>query len=199
MPAFSELVHQFPYAGLFILLIAGGIGFPFPEDTTLLLCGFLIADNVVKPVPALAIIYVGILTTDLLLYYFGKKYGRMIVTHKRFRRIISSEKLERMEERFNRNGILVIVIGRHLVGLRAQILVAAGVMKMSFARFLTADALTSLLTIALMTGAGYLGGNSLQIIKTDIHRIEHLIIFLLVTVLAIYLLFRYVKLLLKNS
>jgi membrane protein DedA with SNARE-associated domain len=198
MPSVSELIRQFPYAGLFILLVAGGVGFPFPEDTTLLLCGFLIADGVVRPVPAITVVYCGILTTDLLLYYFGKKYGRMIVTHKRFRRIISSERLALMEERFNRNGILVIVIGRHLVGLRAQILIAAGVMKMSFVRFLTADAMASLLTIALMTGVGYLGGNSFQIIKTDIHHIEHLVIFLLVTILAFYLLFRYVKSLRKN-
>jgi membrane protein DedA with SNARE-associated domain len=174
MPSFSEFV-------------------PFPEDATLLLCGFLIADDVVKPIPALAIVYCGVLTTDLLLYFFGKKYGRMIVTHRRFHRIISSEKLALLEDRFNRNGILVIMIGRHLVGIRAQILIAAGVMKMSLIRFLTADAVTSLLTITLMTGAGYLGGNSFQMIRTDIHRIEHLAIFLLVTVLAVYLFFRYVK------
>jgi len=56
MPDLSGLIEHFPYLGLFILLILGGIGFPFPEDTTLILGGFLISTHVIKPVPALLVI-----------------------------------------------------------------------------------------------------------------------------------------------
>ncbi|MDI6727600.1 MAG: hypothetical protein QMD44_01570, partial [Thermodesulfovibrionales bacterium] len=78
MPNISTLVEHFPYIGLFLLLILGGIGFPFPEDTTLILCGFLISTHVVKPVPALLVVYAGLLITDFSLYFVGKKYGRMV-------------------------------------------------------------------------------------------------------------------------
>jgi len=57
MPHISSIVQQFPYMGLFILLLVGGIGFPFPEDTTLILCGFLIFNGVVRPVPACIVVY----------------------------------------------------------------------------------------------------------------------------------------------
>jgi membrane protein DedA with SNARE-associated domain len=193
MPDLSGLIEHFPYLGLFILLILGGIGFPFPEDTTLILGGFLISTHTVKPVPALLVIYSGLLIADFFLYFVGKKYGRMIVHHKRFRKIISSERLSRLESKFNRSGAFVILIGRHLVGLRAQIFLAAGVMRMSVLKFLTADAISAIFTIAIMAGSGYIGGNSLEIIKRDITRYEHIGILALIISLIIYLLFRYFK------
>jgi len=45
----SSITGHFPYLGLFILLILGGIGFPFPEGGTLILCGLLISTKVIKP------------------------------------------------------------------------------------------------------------------------------------------------------
>ena len=167
----SALIQQFPYLGLFALLILGGIGFPFPEDATLILSGFLIVEGVVRPFPALFVVYAGVLITDTGLYFVGKKYGRMIVTHKRFQKILSPQRLSLLEEKFSKRGILVVLFGRHIVGLRVQILLAAGVMRMSFLKFLMTDAISSSFTVAFMVGAGYMGGNSLQIIKKDISRI----------------------------
>jgi hypothetical protein len=43
----SQLTEHFPYIGFFLLLILG-IGFPFPEDATIMLCGFLIAQEVIR-------------------------------------------------------------------------------------------------------------------------------------------------------
>jgi membrane protein DedA with SNARE-associated domain len=39
----TTFINHFPYLGIFLLLILGGMGLPFPEDTTLILSGFLIA------------------------------------------------------------------------------------------------------------------------------------------------------------
>jgi len=78
----TTVVEHFPYLGLFLLLILGGIGFPFPGDTTLILCGFLISHDVVKPVLALIVLYSGILMTDFFLYFIGKKYGGQLLNRK---------------------------------------------------------------------------------------------------------------------
>ncbi|MBI5057420.1 MAG: DedA family protein [Nitrospirae bacterium] len=189
----SALVEHFPYAGLFTLLILGGIGLPFPEDATLILCGFLISQGVVKPVHAVIVVYAGLLLADFFLYSVGKKYGRMIVTHKRFHRILPPERLSKFEEQFNKRGSLVILFGRHFFGLRAQLFITAGVMRMPPLKFLAADAFTSILTMALMIGAGYMGGNSLDVLKKDISRIEHIVIMLAIVLLVGYLFYRFFK------
>ena len=189
----SGIVEHFPYIGLFLLLVLGGIGLPLPEDTTLILCGFLISTEVIEPVPALLVVYSGLLITDFGLFSVGKKYGRKIVTHRRFHKIISPERLSILEDKFRERGLLFILVGRHLAGLRAQIFLTAGVMRMPDVKFLIADGISSVLTIAIMVGAGYAGGRSLQVIKSDITRIEHIGIFLAVILLAVYLIFRYVR------
>jgi membrane protein DedA with SNARE-associated domain len=189
----TALVDQFPYAGIFLLLILGGIGFPFPEDTTLILSGFLIAQGILKPFPAFLVVYPGLLITDFFLYWVGKKYGRMVVEHKGFRRIISPDRLSRLEEKFKKRDVWVILVGRHLVGLRAQIFLVAGVMRMSAIKFLVADATTALLTIAFMGGIGYAGGNSIQILKKDLTRAEHVAVVVIVILIAGWFVFKYFK------
>ncbi len=189
----TSVVEHFPYLGLFLLLILGGIGFPFPEDTTLILCGFLISHKVINPVIALIVVYSGILISDFFLYFVGKKYGRAIIEQKRFRKFLTSEKISALEDKFRKRGIIVILLGRHLVVLRAQIFLVAGIMRMSALKFFIADAVTSIFTIALMVGAGYMGGYSLQVVKRDITKIEHMVVLLLIILVVIYLLFRYFK------
>jgi membrane protein DedA with SNARE-associated domain len=186
-PAFIE---HFSYVGLFVLLVLGAIGLPFPEGTTLIVCGVLIFTHVIKSVPALLIAYSGILIGDLLAYSLGRKYGRMIVTHKRFHRIISPERLLKLENMFNKKRTLLVMIGGHLIG---EIFIVAGVMRMPLSKFLAADAIASIFTIAIWTGIGYVGGNSLEVIKKDITRIEHIGILFVIILLAIYLIYRYFK------
>lgn len=193
MPQVSPFIEHFPYVGLFVLLILGGIGLPFPEDATLILCGFLIAHNIVGAVPVIIVVYIGLLLADFFLYFVGRKYGRMIVTHKRFHKILSPERFSVIENQFNKRGSLIILFGRHLLGLRAQLFIMAGVMKMPASKFILIDAFTSIFTMALMIGAGYLGGNSLQVLKKDITRLEHAAILLIVLFLVIYLFFKYIR------
>jgi membrane protein DedA with SNARE-associated domain len=189
----ASFINHFPYLGIFLLLILGEIGFPFPEDATLILTGFLTAHALIKPLPAFLVLYVGLLTTDFSLYFVGKKYGRSIVEHKRFHKIISLDRLSKLEKRFRKWGGLVVFLGRHIWGLRAQIFLVAGVMKISATKFLVADAISAIFSIGLWGGIGYLGGNSLQVLKKDVTRIEHIGVVVLVLLLLGGIFFRYFK------
>ena len=66
-------------------------------------------------------------------------------------------------------------------------------MRMSLSKFLMADAIASILTIIIWVGIGYAGGYSLQVIKKDITRVEHIAILLIIILIVIWLLFRYFK------
>ncbi len=189
----NTLVEHFPYLGIFALLILGGIGFPFPEDATLLLSGILFANEIIKPLPAFLVVYSGLLLTDFFLYSVGKKYGRRLVEHRRFQRILSMDQLAKLEEKFGKWGTYVVFFGRHIVGFRAQIFLAAGVMRMSAIKFLMADAISALFTIGLWGGVGYLGGNSVQVLKKDIMRVEHMAILVLVILIASGIIFWHFK------
>lgn len=189
----EALVEHFPYLGIFLLLILGGIGLPFPEDATLILTGFLVAQDVIKPVYAFLAVYCGLLISDFVLYGVGRKYGRMLVSHKKFQKIISSDQIAKLEEKFRHRGVWVVLIGRHFIGLRAQIFLVAGVMRMSAIKFLLADGFTSLFTIALMGGIGYAGGNSVDILKKNVKRIEHFAILAVAILVSAWIIYKHFK------
>jgi len=189
----TTLVEHSPYIGIFILLILGEIGLPFPEDATLILSGFLIAQKVTKPLPTVIVVYCGLLLTDFSLYWVGKKYGRKVIEHRRFRRILSAERLLTLEEKFKKWGIYVVFVGRHFLGIRAQIFLAAGVMRMSTLKFIMADAASAILTMTLMVGIGFLGGNSIEILQKDLKRIEHIGILILVILFTGWMIYRFFR------
>ena len=186
----TSIIHQFPYLGLFILLVLGVLGFPFPEDAILILCGFLIANNVVKPGPALLVVSLGMLMTDYLLYHVGRKFGRKVVAHKRFRKIISERREAHLERIFLKWGTLVIFLGRHLIGLRSQIFLVAGILRMPRIKFILSDAVSSVVTISLMVGAGYWGGSTLELIKKDMKDAQQAILILAGIIIIALLIWR---------
>jgi membrane protein DedA with SNARE-associated domain len=189
----ATFVEHFPYVGIYILLILGEIGLPFPEDATLILSGFLIAQKVTKLLPTLMVVYSGLLLTDFSLYWVGKKYGRKVIDHRRFRRILSAEKLLTLEGKFRKWGIYVVLVGRHFLGIRAQIFLAAGVMRMSSLKFIMADAASAILTMTLMVGIGFLGGNSIELLQKDVKKIEHIGILILAILFTGWMIYNYFK------
>jgi len=195
----TALIKHSPYLGIFVLLFLGDVGLPFPEDTTLILSGFFIAQGITQPLPTLLIVYSGLLMTDFFLYLAGRKYGRRVVQHKIFQRILSPDRLSKLEEKFKRWGILVVFFGRHLLGVRAQVFLSAGVMRMPAIKFLMADAASAILTVTLMVGIGYLGGNSIEVLRKDMTRIEHVAVVVLILLLMSWIVLRYFKSIKKSK
>jgi membrane protein DedA with SNARE-associated domain len=187
----ASLILPFPYLGIFVLLILGTLGLPFPEDTTLMLGGFLTAQDIIRLFPALSVIYPTLLMTDFLLYWIGKRYGRSVVEHKIFHRILSPNRLLKLEKKFQKWGIWVVFFGRHLLGVRAQIFLAAGVMRMPAQKFLLADGLSALITMGIMIGIGYFCGSQIQIVKERMARMTGMIMFSLILIALGWSLFQY--------
>ena len=165
----------------------------FPEDATFILCGLLIQGNLVKPMPALLTVYIAVLIADFILYLFGRKYGRMVVCHKWFQKLLSPERLVMLEEKYKKKGIFLILFGRHILGLRAQIFLVSGVMRMHPLKFLLTDAFTVIFTIAIMVSIGYVGGDSLKDIGIDKRKIEYVAVFLFISFFAAYLILKYIR------
>ena len=186
-------ISHLHYLGLFILLIAGGVGLPFPEDATLILCGVLISGGDVKAIPAILTVYAGLLCADIILYHVGKKFGRKVVTHRWFHRDLPPEKLDRVEARFIKHSVLAILIGRHVMGLRAQLFLVSGIMRMAFWKFVLTDAVSAIFTMALMVGIGYKGGEELPEIREHIRVVGRAVLIAAVACGILYLLYGYFR------
>jgi membrane protein DedA with SNARE-associated domain len=159
----------------------------------------LIQGNLVRPIPALLVIYVGVLIADFILYLFGRKYCRMAVCHKWFQRFLPPERLAALEAKFSGKGIFFIIFGRHFIGLRVQVFLVSGIMRMHPLKFLLADGLTVTVTIAVMVSIGYVGGHSLKDIGIDSSKLVYVALFLFISFSTGYFLLRTIKKKKRNS
>jgi membrane protein DedA with SNARE-associated domain len=169
------VVEHFPYLGILFLLFLGTLGCPFPEDTILMLSGFLISQGVVEPVPTFLVIYPTLLLTDTILYTSGRRYGRRVVVHPCFQRILSPRRLQKIETKFEKWGACVILIGRQVPGLRSQLFLASGILRLPFVKFLITDGVSALISIGSMGSMGYLGGERIHLAKQDLAAIWSLV------------------------
>lgn len=161
-------IAEFTYFGIFTFLMLTVFGFPFPEDAVLLASGVVISQGVIDPVPTLSIAYFGVVTGDMLLYYIGRRFGRDLVFHRRFGRVLTAERLKRAEGWFRKWGNPLVFFGRHLVGVRAQIFLCSGVFRLSARRVFAYDALSALIGVPLMVWLGYVFGSNLPAIKEKV-------------------------------
>jgi membrane protein DedA with SNARE-associated domain len=188
-----SFVEHFSYLGLFVLLILGTLGFPFPEDSILILNGFLVARYVVDPLAASFVVYAGLLLTDYSLYWVGRTYGRGVIEVTRFRKIMTPERLSRLEVEFQRWGGFVVFFGRLLLGLRAQVFLAAGILRMSRIKFLIFDGLSASIMLVFWGAVGFYGDHGIQTVQTKIRRMDHAVIIILVLLIVAAITYVYLK------
>lgn len=172
------------YAVLLGVLILCGMGNPFPEDTALIAGGYLSYLDVINPYVTVAICYIGVLTGDVMLYWFGRRYGQHIIEHKRFLRLIPVERVDRIRQSFKRWGHWTVFFARFLIGLRTPTFIVSGVMHLPFRKFLLLDGLGALLSVPLFIGLGYLFGNNIDVLSRDVRRVEHWVMAFFVVIVA---------------
>jgi membrane protein DedA with SNARE-associated domain len=188
---FSSYLEQFTTLGLFLALVLAGLGIPIPEDLVLITSGVLAHQGVIHLGWAIPILYVGVLTGDLIVYSVGRQFGDIVLRHPHILRFLTPIRQARIERYFARYGNRTVFLVRHLTVLRAPTYLIAGAMKMPGWQFLLWDGLAALVSVPLMVSLGYFFADHIQVLLHDLRRIEHWIGAIVILVVASYLLLRY--------
>ena len=153
-----EFLNEYPphliYVILFVLLLLCGLGFPMAEELVLLLGGALVASRVLHPLLMLLVNVLGVLIGDVFLFVLGRGVSSRL---RRSPRLTAwfAHKLERGRPFFARYGDTTVFLARFIPGLRAPTFLIAGTMQMSLGRFVSIDALASLIFVPLLCAMGY--------------------------------------------
>ena len=177
--------------GLFTALILAGLGAPIPEDLILITGGVLAHQGFTHFNWLIVILYVGVLTADVILYSFGRWFGDLILRHPWVIRLLTPTRRERIEHYFARYGNRTVFLVRHLAVLRAPTYLMAGAIKMPGWQFLLWDGLAALFSVPLMMGLGYIFADHIELLLQDLHRVEHWLGAIVILIVAGYLFVRY--------
>ena len=164
-----------------------------PSEIILGLAGWmLIAENQLHPsMIFLGGFYAAIGSTlgASITYWVARFGGRPLIDKLAHWMRIDQQHIRRTEKQFHKWGAALVLVGRVMPGIRTLISIPAGLVRMSFPRFLIATFVGAYIWCTLLIGAGYVLGHEWSLIS--IYLKEHLPFLLLggITVLVLYLLF----------
>jgi membrane protein DedA with SNARE-associated domain len=147
------------YLGIILVLVLTGSGLPLPEEVPIIAAGVASSVGTLDPWWAFLSCLVGALLGDAVLYTIGYHFGHSLVTrHPRFAHLLHAEYEAKIEDMIRRHGLKVFFLARFMVGIRAPVYFTAGVLRMSFRRFMLIDAFCATCVVGLFFGLSYAYG-----------------------------------------
>jgi membrane protein DedA with SNARE-associated domain len=98
----------------------------------------------------LPVCILGVVISDGLLYTMGRIGGRKIFKLPWMRRLLPEARFARIESNFHKYGVIILLFARLLPGIRGPIFLSAGILKLSWRRFLLADGIYAIPGVSLL-------------------------------------------------
>jgi membrane protein DedA with SNARE-associated domain len=173
-----EQFDQYGYQGIFLALLASGMGVPIPEELPVITAGVLVGheDTNLKWYIMLPVVIAGVVIGDGVLYGMGRLWGTWLLSRRWIqRRVLPPEKREQIEKNFHDRGILVLLGARLLPGIRTPIFLMAGVLRVPLTRFLIADGLYAIPGVNLLFWLSYVLTDRILVIFNKINEYRPLV------------------------
>ena len=156
----STLGPVLPYLAIICFLALTGAGLPIPEEVPIVAAGVLASgahpDMKLNVTIAFVCCVIGALLGDTLVYAAGRLLGRSFFRrHKWYAMMMHEDREKQMEDLINRHGLKVFFVARFMIGIRAPVYMAAGVMRVPLARFLLVDGIAATVVVGLVFGLSY--------------------------------------------
>jgi membrane protein DedA with SNARE-associated domain len=130
-----NIIYQYSYLGIFLLLALGIIGLPVPDEILLATIGYFIYTGDLPVVPAVLSAFLGALTGITGSYYFGTLCGRPLLYKLGPKIGISEEKINKTQSFFNKYGKGALFFGYFIPGVRHLTAYFAGMYSLPFKQF----------------------------------------------------------------
>ena len=184
--------HLLLYATLFVILLLSGIGFPIPEEVTLVLGGYLAYLEFIDFQAAMYVLVAGIIVADVIGYLLGRFYGDWLWRNI-FSRIRGMDMvIGKAQQYFDRYGEKVVMFSRVFAAVRVAVPILAGHFRMDFKKFLVYDLIGAIPWTVFLVSISYYLGTGLDLL-TDVQEVKHLIFAVIILVLGIYAVLHFIR------
>jgi membrane protein DedA with SNARE-associated domain len=176
--------------GLLVLLVAGGVGLPLPEDLTLLGAGILAHQHVLRLRDVIAIGFAGVVCADWIIYLVGRHYGAGIVERPALARLFGASRIDAVRGAVERHGARAVFAARFVLGFRIATFLAAGTFHVSPVAFAIAEGASSAIFVPAMATLGFLFSDRAERVTRNVGRVQHWLVLVGLVGLALYLVLR---------
>ncbi len=160
-----NIMNQFGYIGVLLLIAIENIFPPIPSEVILLFGGFMVTYSNLNLIFMIVFSTIGSLLGALVLYYLG-----MTINKEKMKKMVSGKSgkilrlkpddIENASVWFNNKGYIGVFIGRFFPIIRSLISIPAGMGKMNLFKFVLYTILGSIVWNALLLFLGYKMGSN---------------------------------------
>jgi membrane protein DedA with SNARE-associated domain len=151
----SFVTHQAPLAPLLLLFLEeSGIPLPIPGDIYVAFEGYQVAQGKIAYWSAFTLLLIAVLLGSSVLYFLSARWGNVIMLRVGRYLHLSEARIKIVEKYFRKHGVWVIILGRHIPGLRIPITFFAGSSGVPYFTFLASTFVSVIFWIGLYLSAG---------------------------------------------
>jgi membrane protein DedA with SNARE-associated domain len=152
-------LNQYGSIALFALLALGIVALPIPDETLIVLSGALIYNGHLNPIPTILAAYAGGMCGITISYFLGRSCGHYVI-HKYGKWFgLTSVKLEKGHQWFERYGKWTLFFGYFIPGLRHFTGLIAGSVDLKYRQFALFAYSGAFLWASIFLTIGYFLGN----------------------------------------
>ncbi|MGW1003003.1 DedA family protein [Streptomyces sp. NPDC002520] len=182
----APILDHWGYWAVGGLIFLEDFGVPAPGETILIAAAVYAGAGQLNIVAVIALGFFAAILGDNVGYLIGRTGGHALVRRYGKYVFLPPERYEKAEKFFTRHGGKVVTVARFIEGLRQVNGIVAGAAEMPWPRFVAFNALGAALWVGLWAGVGYLAGNHITTIYTEVNRYStYLLIALGVLILAL--------------
>ena len=188
--AVEPVLNHYGYLAVAALVTLEDFGIPVPGETV------VIAAALYAGAGRLNVVLVGVIATlaaivgDNIGFAIGHFGGRTLALRWGKYVFLTAERLDKAEYFFDHHGGKIIVIARFVEGLRQANGIVAGITGMHWRRFIFFNAIGAALWVGFWVSLGYLAGNYITTIYTQITRYSLYVLIALGVVIVAFIAWR---------
>jgi membrane protein DedA with SNARE-associated domain len=163
------------------------VGLFVPGDTVAIIAGALVWEEILDLPETMVVAAAGAILGDSIGYELGRRLGRPWLLRHGARVGLHQDRLQRLDELFERHGGKSVLFGRFVAFFRALIPFVAGSSRMPYVRFLAFNVVGAVLWAVGFVSLGYFLGASWRIAEQWIGRVGVITAAALVVIVVVWL------------
>jgi len=186
-------IAQHGYAGIFSLLVFGIVGLPVPDEWLLTFSGYLVFKHTLRFAPTFVAAFLGSACGISFSYILGRIFDTYVIVKYGSIVHITSDKMARVHDWFERRGRWALLIGYFVPGVRHLTGYVAGASKLDLSNFMLFAYTGAFCWAAIFISLGYVLGEEWNRVLGEVHDTRVIVIGVAIVVLLGYLAVGYLR------
>jgi membrane protein DedA with SNARE-associated domain len=165
-----QLVSHYGYAGIFSLLFLGIVGLPVPDEILMTFAGYLVFKKKLIYLMTVLSAFLGSITGMTISFMIGRWLGSPFLRRYGKKIYFTPERLEKVDDWFNRFGKWTVSFGYFIPGVRHLTAICAGISNWSYRTFALFAGLGGLIWVLFFVTLGMFLGEHVHEIMKNYHR-----------------------------